>query len=273
SNYETHMDPILDGFCEELLERVEQGPDALEKEVAAWCARYPDREDDFRKEALAIRLFWGLREPERLGPYQLLNVLTVGGMGKIYRAKEDVTGRIVAVKTVLAGRLSPAEQVRRFDTERRLLSRLHDTHIVPLLATGQEGDLLYMVMPFIPGVTLKSMIVSASSRKPGMERFLSFEALFAAASKVESMKRMDATQAPAAPKLLEQMESEPDSASPGCDRRPANYFRRVATMMEHVAVAVQHIHDAKILHRDLKPSNIMIESSGHAWVIDIGLGR
>jgi len=44
-------------------------------------------------------------------------------------------------------------------------------------------------------------------------------------------------------------------------------------MMEHVAVAVQHIHDAKILHRDLKPSNIMIESSGHSWVIDIGLGR
>jgi len=166
STDEKDGDPILDALREELIEGVEQGPQAVEKTVAAWCARHPDREDAFRKEALAIRLFWGLREPERLGPYQLLDVLTVGGMGKIYRAREDVTGRIVAVKTVLAGRLSPAEQVKRFDTERRLLSRLHDTHIVPLLATGQEGDLLYMVMPFIPGVTLKSMIVSASGPQP-----------------------------------------------------------------------------------------------------------
>ena len=44
-------------------------------------------------------------------------------------------------------------------------------------------------------------------------------------------------------------------------------------MMEQVSGAVEHIHKAKILHRDLKPSNIMIESSGHSWVIDIGLGR
>ena len=44
-------------------------------------------------------------------------------------------------------------------------------------------------------------------------------------------------------------------------------------MMEQVSAAVEHIHKANILHRDLKPSNIMIESSGHSWVIDIGLGR
>src|SRR5947209_3979437 len=187
---ETNYDPIPETFRDELIEAVEQGPAAVEKILPTWCAQYPEREDAFRKEAQAILLLWGLREPERLGPYQLLDVLTIGGMGKIYRAKEDVTGRIVAVKTVLAGHLSPAEQVERFDTERRLLSRLHDTHIVPLLYTGQEGYLLYMAMPFIPGVTLKSMIVSAAGRNPGTERFPSFEALFAAASKVESKKRM-----------------------------------------------------------------------------------
>ena len=262
---------------EELIEAVEQGPAAVEKTLAAWCARYPDREDDFRKEASAILLLWGLREPERLGPYQLLDVLTVGGMGKIYRAREDVTGRIVAVKTVLAGHLSPAEQVKRFDTERRLLSCLHDTHIVPLLATGQEGYLLYMVMPFIPGVTLKSVIAIGLRPRPcDASRSQPSTSLFTAASKVESKKRMDATHAPSRAQALSSSVAPPDTAgpsSPGRDRRPADYFRHVATMMEHVAGAVQHIHDAKILHRDLKPSNIMIESSGHSWVIDIGLGR
>jgi serine/threonine protein kinase/WD40 repeat protein len=268
-------DSILEAFREEVIEAVERGPEAVEKTLAKWCIECPDREETFRKQAQAILLLWGLREPERLGPYQLLDVLTVGGMGKIYRAREDITGRIVVIKTVLAGHLSTAEQTERFDTERRLLSRLHDTHIVPLLATGQEGYLLYMAMPFIPGVTLKSMIVSASGQDPGTERFPSFEALFAAASQIESKKRLDATQVRAAPEPVEPVEnSETASASsPGRDCRPADYFRRIAAMMEHVAIAVQHIHDAKILHRALKPSNIMIESSGHSWVIDIGLGR
>ena len=161
---ETDRDAILEAFRDELIDAVEQGPESVEKTLAAWCAWYPERDDTFRKEARAILLLWGLREPERLGPYQLLDVLTIGGMGKIYRAREDVTGRVVAVKTVLAGHLSPAEQMERFDTERRLLSRLHDTHIVPLLATGQEGYLLYLVMPFISGVTLHSVIDTGSGR-------------------------------------------------------------------------------------------------------------
>jgi serine/threonine protein kinase/WD40 repeat protein len=272
---EQDRDPILEALQEELIEAAEQGPEAVERTLAAWCERYPDREDAFRNEARAILLLWGLREPERLGQYQLLDVLTTGGMGKLYRAREDETGRIVVVKTILAGHLSPPRQVERFETERRLLSRLHDTHIVPLLATGREGYLLYMVMPFIPGVTLRSMIQSLAGRDPGAKRWPTFDALFAAASKVESRKRMDATRAPAVvPDPAEPAEaSATDPGPPGRDRRPADYFRQVAAMMEHVALAVHHIHDARIVHRDLKPSNIMIESSGHAWVIDIGLGR
>ncbi len=41
------------------------------------------------------------------------------GLFRFYRAMEDVTGRTVAVKTVLTDNLSPPEQVERFDTERR----------------------------------------------------------------------------------------------------------------------------------------------------------
>ena len=175
--------PILEGLHEELIEAVELGPEAVERTLGEWCDRYPERADAFRNQARAILLLWGLREPERLGPYQFLDVLTTGGMGKIYRAKEDVTGRIVVVKTVLAGHLGTPEQVRRFDTERRLLSRLHDTHIVALLATGQEGYLLYLAMPFIPGVTLRSVIRSASGRNSATGPFPTFETLFVAASR------------------------------------------------------------------------------------------
>ena len=272
---EQDHDPILEQLQEELIEAAELGPEAVEKTLGEWCDRYPEREYAFRNRARVILLLWGLREPERLGPYQLLDVLTIGGMGKIYRAKEDVTGRVVVVKTVLAGHLSPAEQVERFDTERRLLSRLHDTHIVPLLATGHEGYLLYLVMPFIAGVTLRALIAADSAHHPMDERSPTFETLFTAASKVESNRRRAATMLPGESNFQTPPGSSEDTrlAPPGGDRQPAHHLRRVVNMMEHVAGAVQHIHDAKILHRDLKPSNIMVESSEHVWVIDIGVGR
>ncbi len=41
--------------------------------------------------------------------------------------------------------------------------------------------------------------------------------------------------------------------------------------MAAVAEGVHHAHEAGVIHRDLKPSNIMVETSGHAWVLDFGL--
>ena len=73
---------------------------------------------------------------------------------------------------------------------------------MPLLATGQDGYLLYIVMPFIPGVTLRSVIRSASGRKLATEPFPTFETLFVAASKVESKKRTHATGHPVDPGSL-----------------------------------------------------------------------
>jgi serine/threonine protein kinase/WD40 repeat protein len=265
----------LEAFRDDLLDAVEHGPGAVGRALDRWCDRCPRHAETFRAEARAVVALWGLREPERLGAYRLLDVLAVGGMGKVYRAREDVTGRVVAVKTVLGGHLSPAEQVARFDTERRLLSRLHDTHIVPLLATGQEGYLLYLVMPFIPGATLRTLIATCSSRGEVGRSFPTFDTLFAAASAAESHARKSGT--------VYRGECDPDGPAGSSDgppptpaagdHRPGDYLRRVVAMMAHVAGAVQHIHDARILHRDLKPSNIMVDASGHSWVIDIGVGR
>jgi len=42
-------DPILEELQEELIEAVEQGPEAVEQTLAAWSYRYPDREDAFRR--------------------------------------------------------------------------------------------------------------------------------------------------------------------------------------------------------------------------------
>ena len=43
--------------------------------------------------------------------------------------------------------------------------------------------------------------------------------------------------------------------------------------MAEVAEALHHAHEDGIIHRDLKPSNIMVERTGHPWLLDFGLAR
>ena len=41
--------------------------------------------------------------------------------------------------------------------------------------------------------------------------------------------------------------------------------------MATVAEGLHHAHEAGVIHRDLKPANIIVETDGHAWVLDFGL--
>ena len=41
--------------------------------------------------------------------------------------------------------------------------------------------------------------------------------------------------------------------------------------MATVAEGLHHAHEAGVVHRDLKPANIIVETNGHAWVLDFGL--
>src|SRR5262249_7659214 len=49
------------------------------------------------------------------------------------------------------------------------------------------------------------------------------------------------------------------------------YLRTAVQVMAAVAEGVHHAHQAGVIHRDLKPTNIMVETGGHAWVLDFGL--
>src|SRR5207245_2914836 len=82
-----------------------------------------------------------------------------GGMGVVYEAVQQPFGRRVAVKTIKHGGrpLSPAIHAR-FLREQEVLARLHHSHIVPIHAAGQEGDLHYYAMPYIEGATLGNLI-------------------------------------------------------------------------------------------------------------------
>jgi hypothetical protein len=93
----------------------------------------------------------------RLGPYEVLDELGRGGMGVVYRAR-DPDGREVAVK-LLARSLAKPGALERFQRETRLQARLGEADgFVPLLDAGEAPEGLYLVMPLLPGGSLRARI-------------------------------------------------------------------------------------------------------------------
>jgi serine/threonine protein kinase/Flp pilus assembly protein TadD len=80
-----------------------------------------------------------------------------GGMATVFLAQDLRHGRPVALK-VLHPQLATALGPDRFLREIQIAARLQHPHIVPLYDSGQAGDLLFYVMPFIPGESLRQRL-------------------------------------------------------------------------------------------------------------------
>jgi eukaryotic-like serine/threonine-protein kinase len=90
----------------------------------------------------------------RLGPYEILTPLGVGGMGEVYRARDTRLDRTVAIK-ILPDHLS-ADPVRkqRFEREAKTISSLNHPHICVLYDVGHQDGTDYLVMECVEGETL-----------------------------------------------------------------------------------------------------------------------
>lgn len=98
-----------------------------------------------------------------LGPrYRLLRELGGGSMAVVYLAEDSRHGRQVAVK-VLRPEYAATFAAERFFREIEIAARLQHPHIVPLLDSGEAGGLLYLVMPYIEGETLRDRLSREST--------------------------------------------------------------------------------------------------------------
>ena len=94
------------------------------------------------------------------GRYRIETLLGIGGMGAVYRASDTFEMQQVALKIISAAtsNTDSAVAIERFRREARYAHQLHQKNIVPVLNFGQDGTLLYLVMPLITGGTLKGML-------------------------------------------------------------------------------------------------------------------
>ncbi|MFJ6564516.1 serine/threonine-protein kinase [Streptomyces sp. NPDC091412] len=93
------------------------------------------------------------------GRYQLEELLGRGGMGEVWRARDEVLGRPVAVKLLLAGGVDPTAAAR-FHQEAQTTARLSHPNVVAVYDFGQADGRLYLVMEMVQGHSLAERLAS-----------------------------------------------------------------------------------------------------------------
>ena len=293
------------------LELEKRGRDNTDEIIREFVNRYPQMSAlsvRLRQFADEIPDFGASRAeptaPRLLGEFEIRRQMDHGGMGRIYEAWHDRLQRRVVIKTIRRN-AGLRDVRRRFEQEQRVLARLHQTNIIPIYTAGEEDEIQYYAMPYVDGANLGSVVGAireSRSNTPGRKTP-------SLAEIVKLVKERDQQQETKVSDPTAEYESVEGSASPtnnnGVSARGEQcsissqgqttsathlreielsvngsrlvlsdqYYRSVATVIANSASAVHQVHEAGYLHRDIKPSNVMVEQSGHSWVIDFGLAR
>jgi Tol biopolymer transport system component/tRNA A-37 threonylcarbamoyl transferase component Bud32 len=98
----------------------------------------------------------------RLGPYEILSAIGVGGMGEVYKARDTRLNRIVAIKVLPAHLADRAELRERFEREARTIASLNHPHICTLYDIGHQDGIDYLVMEYLEGETLAQRLLKGA---------------------------------------------------------------------------------------------------------------
>ncbi len=142
---------------------------ALQREIASLLAAQVDAADDFLERPavaalgspddapLAAHPLAGRLANALAGRYAIDREIARGGMATVYLARDLRHGRRVAIK-VLREELAAAVGAERFLAEIHVTASLQHPHILPLFDSGSVDGLLWYVMPFVEGETLRSRL-------------------------------------------------------------------------------------------------------------------
>ena len=96
----------------------------------------------------------------KLGRYTVIEPLGSGGMGAVYRARDEKLERVVAIKILSPGVLTGEESRRRFRKEALALAKLNHARIAAVYDVGEQDGVDYIVMECVPGQTLAAALRS-----------------------------------------------------------------------------------------------------------------
>ena len=173
----------------------------------------------------------------RFGAFEVLSAIGAGGMGEVYRARDEKLGRDVAVKVLSAAWLQDPSRRARLDIEARLLASLNHPHIAAIYGLEDVDGARALILELVEGETLADRL----GRRSHAGRIASGPARGEGGSKGGSQSGLP--------------------------------VREALDIARQIADALDAAHGRGIVHRDLKPANIKITPDGIVKVLDFGLAK
>ena len=106
----------------------------------------------------AERLLVGLTDGFRLDQYLILEELGRGGMGRVYKARHETMGRVVALKVLAPGLTRTPRAVELFLREVRAAAQLVHPNVVTAFDASLSGDRYYLVLEYVHGPNLDQLV-------------------------------------------------------------------------------------------------------------------
>jgi hypothetical protein len=95
-----------------------------------------------------------------LGHYKVLEQIGTGGMGEVYRARDERLGRDVALKLIRPSSAKDADRLRRFEQEARAAAALNHPNIVAIYDIGMHDGVPFIVSELLEGKTLRERLAA-----------------------------------------------------------------------------------------------------------------
>ncbi len=176
-----------------------------------------------------------------LTDFTLQRTLGTGSFGRVHLVQSNHNQRFYAIKVLKKAQVVRMKQVEHTNDERRMLQKVKHAFLVTLWGTFQDSKNLYMVMDFVEGGELFSLL-----RKSQVSD-ISFQYYY----------RQFYT-------IFEYMDSLAEKRFPN----PVAKFYAA-----EVTLALDYLHSMHIIYRDLKPENLLLDRHGHLKITDFGFAK
>ena len=199
---------------------------------------------------------------QMLGKYTLIKVIGAGGMGKVWKG-QDRYGNVVAIKVLHATEATTDAQLKRFQREAEVMSRLPHRNICRVFEMSEFEGIQYLVMEYVDGLTLADLLYERTEAESGGSR----------AGVLPDLKSLIVALREERSSRDSVPHAEGDTSSPRPKDTRILPVEQTLTMFLKVCEAVQFAHEHGVLHRDLKPGNILLREDGEPLVADFGLAK
>jgi serine/threonine protein kinase len=230
--------------------------------------------------------------PRRVGPYEILSPIGRGGIGTVYRARHEETGRLAAVKVLGPAPAVDATAARRLAREYEVLRTLDHPYVVRVYDAGVCEGYSFLAMELVEGLDLRAYLSPVIDDEDLAPLPDDLETPWPASpgSPHGIDPGPDAIRALAA--MMDEPDTEPHAVGwphgpvhavhPSPPRSPlppevreamnrTSRLERLRIAVGQVADALAYVHGHGLVHRDIKPSNIMVDDLRRARLMDFGL--